>query len=99
VNKFEVEMSLRIVKYMLHQGYKPSQLVVLTPYLGQLQELRSALKKDKKEVEMSKRDLKDLQSALQDQDSVVASDQKGVRVATIDNYQVNSITITISFFC
>jgi superfamily I DNA and/or RNA helicase len=45
-NQFEVEMVLKIVKYLGQQGYGTSNLVVLTPYLGQLHRLRDALKKD-----------------------------------------------------
>lgn len=35
INQFEVGMVFCIVNYLLLQGYKLSQLVVLTPYLGQ----------------------------------------------------------------
>lgn len=39
-------MILKIVKYLGQQGYGTDEIVVLTPYLGQLQNLRQALKKD-----------------------------------------------------
>ena len=42
-NTFEVEMVLKIVRYLIQQGYKTQELVVLTPYLGQLQKLRGVL--------------------------------------------------------
>lgn len=42
-NMFEVEMVLKIVRYLIQQGYKTEELVVLTPYLGQLQKLRAVL--------------------------------------------------------
>ena len=45
-NIFEVEMVLKIVKYLGQQGYGTDKLVVLTPYLGQLHLLRDSLKKD-----------------------------------------------------
>lgn len=45
-NTFEVEMVLKIVRYLGQQGYGTDKLVVLTPYLGQLHKLRDALKKD-----------------------------------------------------
>jgi superfamily I DNA and/or RNA helicase len=45
-NRFEVEMVLKIVKYLGQQGYGTDNLVVLTPYLGQLHRLRDALKED-----------------------------------------------------
>ena len=45
-NLFEVEMVLKIVKYLGQQGYGTDRLVVLTPYLGQLHLLRDRLKKE-----------------------------------------------------
>lgn len=38
-------MVLKLVKYLGQQGYKTSDIVVLTPYLGQLRLLRDALSK------------------------------------------------------
>lgn len=43
-NMFEVQMVLKIVRYLIQQGYKTEELVVLTPYLGQLQKLQKELK-------------------------------------------------------
>ena len=45
-NTFEVEMTLKIVRYLGQQGYGTDKLVILTPYLGQLHKLRDALNKD-----------------------------------------------------
>lgn len=45
-NMFEVEMVLKIVKYLGQQGYGADKLVVLTPYLGQLHLLRDSLRKE-----------------------------------------------------
>ena len=45
-NTYEVEMVLKIVRYLVQQGYKSENVVVLTPYLGQLQLLRDVLKRD-----------------------------------------------------
>jgi AAA domain len=45
-NMFEVEMVLKIVRYLIQQGYKTQELVVLTPYLGQLQKLREVLSQE-----------------------------------------------------
>ncbi|CAG8548421.1 10476_t:CDS:10, partial [Dentiscutata heterogama] len=45
-NTFEVEMVVELVKYFVRNGYnKPSQIAVLTPYLGQLIKIRDALQK------------------------------------------------------
>lgn len=42
-NMFEAHMVLKIVKYLAQQGYKTHNLVVLTPYLGQLRLVRDML--------------------------------------------------------
>ena len=39
-------MVWKIVRYLAQQGYGTDNLVVLTPYLGQLRELKIALQKD-----------------------------------------------------
>lgn len=38
-------MAISTVRYLLQQGYKPEDIVVLTPYLGQLVEIRRNLQK------------------------------------------------------
>ena len=43
-NSFEVSMIFKIVKYLAQQGYGNDKLVILTPYLGQLQLLKLAFK-------------------------------------------------------
>ena len=45
-NTYEVEMIWKIVRYLAQQGYRTDNLVVLTPYLGQLSRLRDVLKND-----------------------------------------------------
>ena len=45
-NGYEVEMVLKIVRYLCQQGYPTEKMVVLTPYLGQLHKLQSRLKED-----------------------------------------------------
>lgn len=45
-NMFEVKMVLKIVRYLVQQGYKTEELVVLTPYLGQLQKLQKVLSEE-----------------------------------------------------
>lgn len=62
VNMHEVRLSVAIVKYLLQQGYQPSQIVVLTPYLGQLLEEQRELSKVM-EVLVSELDFKDLRKA------------------------------------
>jgi hypothetical protein len=46
VNVHEVEMAVAIMKYFLQQGYSVDDMVLLTPYLGQLVQIQSALKRE-----------------------------------------------------
>ncbi len=45
-NLFEAEMVLKCVRYLAQQGYGTEKIVVLTPYLGQLQLLRTVLSQE-----------------------------------------------------
>jgi hypothetical protein len=45
-NKFEVQLVLKCIKYLSQQGYGTKNMVVLTPYLGQLRQLRNQLVDD-----------------------------------------------------
>jgi superfamily I DNA and/or RNA helicase len=40
----QVEMCVSMVRYLLQQGYRPDQITVLTPYLGQLLELHQEMR-------------------------------------------------------
>jgi hypothetical protein len=46
MNEFEAQMVLSIVKYVGQQGYGTKDIVVLTPYMGQLRRLRDLLSKE-----------------------------------------------------
>jgi len=59
-NKFEVQMTIRLVLHLKKQGcYKRGDVAILTPYLGQLRKLRDELKTHVS-VEMSDRDENEL---------------------------------------
>jgi hypothetical protein len=45
-NEYEVDMVLKCVRYLGQQGYGTDQIVILTPYLGQLSRLVKTLSKD-----------------------------------------------------
>jgi hypothetical protein len=45
-NIFEAKLTLKCVRYLGQQGYRTSNIVVLTPYLGQLRLLLDGLRKD-----------------------------------------------------
>ena len=61
-NKFEVDMIVRIVKYLKQQEYKPSEISVLTPYLGQLVLLQKALGNDN-QIMFGEKDAEELEVA------------------------------------
>ncbi|KAK2683984.1 DNA2/NAM7 helicase-like, C-terminal [Fusarium oxysporum f. sp. vasinfectum] len=95
-NSFEVDMTAALVSHLSQQGtYRPGDIAVLTPYLGQLQLLRRRME-SMFEIYVNDRDLDELEAA-QDEDegsnrprSVPLSKTtllKSVRVATVDNFQ------------
>ncbi|KAK4204580.1 putative zinc-finger and helicase domain-containing protein [Triangularia verruculosa] len=59
-NSWEVSMATSLVRHLVRQGkYKSTDIALLTPYTGQLQKLRAALRDDF-EVFLSDRDLEKL---------------------------------------
>lgn len=86
-----------LIRYLLQQGYKHSQLVLLTPYLGQLVECQKALSQDLGlQAELGEQDMQLLDDKAQDATELAgtggahgASTGRVVRVATIDNFQVS----------
>lgn len=110
VNEYEVELSVAVVKYLLQQGYRAEQLVLLTPYLGQLLELQRALSKEV-QVLLNDMDLRDLRNAAlpaatsdlnkssssssKDKAAAAGGSSGAVRVATIDNYQGEEADVVV----
>ncbi|KAF8454733.1 P-loop containing nucleoside triphosphate hydrolase protein [Terfezia claveryi] len=45
-NLWEVEMVGKIVRFLAQQGYKSKNMIVLTPYVAQLEELRKAMRRE-----------------------------------------------------
>ena len=107
-NEHEVGMVHAIVRYLIQQKYDPTQLVVLTPYLGQLQLLRAAIAANWS-VLVNDMDQNELNFALGNADRGTPSpdapavepnapielEKKPVRVATIDNYQGEEADVPI----
>lgn len=81
-NSYEVEMVLKIVRYLAQQGYGSDKIVILTPYLGQLYKFMEALKKDNDPV-LSDLDSYDLVRAGLLPESVAKVQKKPIRLATI----------------
>ncbi|KAK5988189.1 NFX1-type zinc finger-containing protein 1 [Cladobotryum mycophilum] len=93
-NMYEAEMVLKMVKYLGQQGYKSENMVVLTPYLGQLSLLRQKLS------EINDPHLNDLDShelvraGLMSQAAAKANKAR-LRLSTVDNYQGEESDIVI----
>ena len=92
-NSYEVEMVTQLVSHLSKQGYyKPGQIAVLTPYLGQLRKLRNSLR-NTFSVQMSERDADDV-AQLESMESMGGSggniERKGlsetVRIAIVRSY-------------
>jgi superfamily I DNA and/or RNA helicase len=90
-NIYEVEMVLKIVRYLGQQGYGTEKIVILTPYLGQLHKLRDALKKDNDPV-LNDLDSYDLVRAGLLPAASANVNKKSLRLATIGNYFISGFS-------
>lgn len=81
-NKYEVDMVLKILRYLGQQGYHTNQIVILTPYLGQLRALQDALKKDNDPI-LNDLDYGDLVRAGLVTSAAAQVAKKPIRLATI----------------
>eukprot|EP00536_Pseudo-nitzschia_multiseries_P007577 jgi/Psemu1/195979/e_gw1.180.79.1 len=99
-NTFEVEMCVEIVRYFLLQGYSPAQIVVLTPYLGQLSKITRAMRKELQNVDayISEKDLDEFEGDEQDElaGAEKVSKSNTVRCSSVDNYQGEESDIVIA---
>jgi len=93
-NLYEANMVWKIVRYLGQQGYGTENIVVLTPYLGQLRELREVLKNDTDPV-LNDLDSYDLVRAGLMTESAARLTRKPIRMATIDNYQGEESDIVV----
>ncbi|KNG51926.1 stage v sporulation protein k [Stemphylium lycopersici] len=94
-NLYEAEMVLKCVRYLGQQGYGTDDIVVLTPYLGQLYLLMSTLSKDNDPI------LNDLDSHELIQAGLITPaganiSKRKLRISTIDNYQGEESEIVIA---
>lgn len=94
-NRFEVEMVLKCVRYLAQQGYGTDDIVVLTPYLGQLKLLKEMLSKENDPV-LNDLDTFDLVRAGLMQPVTANANQRKIRLATIDNYQGEESDIVVT---
>lgn len=82
-NIFEAEMVLRCVKYLGQQGYSSEQIVVLTPYLGQLRVLQDLFRKNNHDLTISEMDKAELIRAGLISEAAAKLDKKPLRISTI----------------
>jgi AAA domain len=100
-NSFEAEIAIELVRFFIWQGYKPDQIVVLTPYLGQLSKLVRLMQSSIRDVSamVSEADERDLQDHASNEEELPqptnTEEQKTVRCSSIDNFQGEEADIVI----
>ncbi|KAK7464371.1 hypothetical protein VKT23_006538 [Stygiomarasmius scandens] len=95
-NTYEARMVLKIVRYLAQQGYGTDEMVVLTPYLGQLSKLRKELQRDMEtDPVLNDLDSYDLIRAGLLTAGAAKPTKRKLRLATIDNYQGEESEIVI----
>ncbi|KAH7309562.1 ATPase protein [Stachybotrys elegans] len=94
-NVFEANMVIKVVKYLAQQGYGTNNMVVLTPYLGQLRLLREKLSKDNDPL-LSDLDSSELVRAGLMTEAAAKVKKQSIRLSTIDNYQGEESDIVIA---
>ena len=81
-NRFEVDMVLKCIRYLAQQDYRTDDMVILTPYLGQLQLLKEVLSRETDPI-LNDLDSFDLVHAGFTQTNNARSNQRKIRLATI----------------
>jgi superfamily I DNA and/or RNA helicase len=83
-NLYEAEMVLKTVRYLAQQGYGSDDIVVLTPYLGQLKMLQDILARENDPI-LNDLDASDLSRAgLLCKVAVTSPKKRSVHISTID---------------
>ncbi|KAH8702683.1 hypothetical protein GQ44DRAFT_732776 [Phaeosphaeriaceae sp. PMI808] len=107
-NAYEVDVIVALVKHLAQQGvYKPADIAVITPYLGQLRKLRTGFSCTHT-ILLNDRDVDELEKEGVDPDeeliAVTASGSnvtakgslnQALRLATVDNFQGEEAKIII----
>ncbi|KAG5662550.1 hypothetical protein KAF25_004968 [Fusarium avenaceum] len=93
-NLHEALMVLKMVRFLSQNGYKTENMVVLTPYLGQLSLLKETLKKETDSY-LNDLDSHDLVRAGLMTPAAAKVNKKSLRLSTIDNYQGEECDIVI----
>ncbi|KAI9651441.1 MAG: hypothetical protein M1829_002914 [Trizodia sp. TS-e1964] len=96
-NSFEVEMIAALTQHLVRQGaYSNEDIAVITPYLGQLQEIKKRLA-NSFEIVIGDRDLEELEAkGFQDNETPIFNGHvhvqkttllKSILLSTVDNFQ------------
>ncbi|KAL7920998.1 P-loop containing nucleoside triphosphate hydrolase protein [Trichoderma austrokoningii] len=93
-NTFEADMVLKTVKYLSQQGYQSENMVVLTPYMGQLSLLRQKLS-EINDPYLNDLDTHELVRAGLMTQAAAKTSKGRLRLSTIDNYQGEESDIVI----
>ncbi|PNS16705.1 NFX1-type zinc finger-containing protein 1 [Sphaceloma murrayae] len=93
-NDHEAHMTLCCVRYLAQQGYRSDQVVVLTPYLGQLRHLMDVLQSENDPV-LNDMDSHDLVRAGLMPPATAAVNRRKLRISTVDNYQGEESDIVV----
>ncbi|MCJ1311623.1 hypothetical protein MMC25_005296 [Agyrium rufum] len=94
-NQSEAQLVLNCVRYLLQNGYDSEEIVLLTPYLGQLKLLRQLLSIEVNAL-INELDAKDLARAGLEAPTQKSQKHSSIRLATIDNYQGEESKIIIA---
>ncbi|CAG1980975.1 unnamed protein product [Fusarium graminearum] len=93
-NTHEALMVLKMVRFLSQNGYKTQNMVVLTPYLGQLFLLKETLRQETDPV-LGDIDSHDLLRAGLITPAAAKVNKTSLRLSTIDNYQGEECDIVI----
>ncbi|KAJ4137229.1 hypothetical protein NW768_002811 [Fusarium equiseti] len=100
-NRWETNMATALVRHLVRQGeYRAEDIALLTPYMGQLQQLRTALSSDF-EICLGDRDIEQLshEAFIDGTSSKKPIEKKKllqtIRLATVDNFQGEEAKIII----
>jgi hypothetical protein len=96
-NQYEAEMVVKTVQYLFQQGYTNEDIVILTPYLSQLQLIKKMLV-NISDVIIDEKDLQNLgvAEAVELRKEMSMNTVSGIRVATVDNFQGEEANIIVS---
>ncbi|KAJ3939835.1 uncharacterized protein N0V96_009822 [Colletotrichum fioriniae] len=98
-NLYEARMVLKLVKYLGQQGYRTENLVILTPYLGQLRLLRETLSSENDPWLNDLDSFELIRAGLMTAAAGKVPDGSGsgrIKLSTIDNYQGEESDIVIA---